>query len=30
MMGTGNFNISLARDQMKDHPFEFGISLLPG
>ena len=30
MMGTGNFNIVLARDQMKDHPFEFGISLLPG
>lgn len=30
MMGTGNFNITLARDQMTDHPFEFGISLLPG
>ena len=30
MMGTGNFNIVLARDQMKDHPFKFGISLLPG
>ncbi|MFL5672100.1 MAG: ABC transporter substrate-binding protein [Chloroflexota bacterium] len=30
MMGTGNFNIVLARDQMKDHPFDFGISLLPG
>jgi multiple sugar transport system substrate-binding protein len=30
MMGTGNFNITSARDQMKDHPFEFGISLLPG
>jgi multiple sugar transport system substrate-binding protein len=30
MMGTGNFNITLARDQMVDHPFEFGISLLPG
>ena len=30
MMGTGNFNITLARDQMKGHPFEFGISLLPG
>ena len=30
MMGTGNFNITLARDQMADHPFEFGISLLPG
>ena len=30
MMGTGNFNIVLARDQMKDHPFQFGISLLPG
>ena len=30
MMGTGNFNIVLARDQMKGHPFEFGISLLPG
>jgi multiple sugar transport system substrate-binding protein len=30
MMGTGNFNITLARDQMKDHPFEFGVSLLPG
>ena len=29
-MGTGNFNISLARDQMKGHEFEFGISLLPG
>jgi len=30
MMGTGNFNIVLARNQMKDHPFQFGISLLPG
>jgi multiple sugar transport system substrate-binding protein len=30
MMGTGNFNIVLARDQMKGHPFEFGITLLPG
>jgi multiple sugar transport system substrate-binding protein len=30
MMRTGNFNIVLARDQMKGHPFEFGISLLPG
>ncbi len=30
MMGTGNFNIVLARDQMKTHPFTFGISLLPG
>src|SRR5262245_12369274 len=30
MMGTGNFNIVLARDQMKAHPFTFGISLLPG
>jgi multiple sugar transport system substrate-binding protein len=33
MMGTGNFNITLARDQMKgppDHTFDFGISLLPG
>ena len=30
MMGTGNFNIVLARDQMKSHPFTFGISLLPG
>jgi multiple sugar transport system substrate-binding protein len=30
MMGTGNFNITLAREQMVDHPFEFGISLLPG
>src|SRR3954451_7499132 len=30
MMGTGNFNIVLARDQMKGHPFQFGISLLPG
>jgi len=30
MMGTGNFNISLARDQMKGHEFDFGISLLPG
>jgi multiple sugar transport system substrate-binding protein len=30
MMGTGNFNITLARDQMKGHEFEFGIGLLPG
>jgi multiple sugar transport system substrate-binding protein len=30
MMGTGNFNITLAKDQMKDHPFEFGITNLPG
>ena len=30
MMGTGNFNIVLARDQMVEHPFDFGISLLPG
>ena len=30
MMGTGNFNIGLAREQMKGHEFEFGISLLPG
>lgn len=33
MMGTGNFNITLARDQMvgpPDHTFDFGISLLPG
>jgi multiple sugar transport system substrate-binding protein len=30
MMGTGNFNITLARDQMKGHEFKFGISLLPG
>lgn len=30
MMGTGNFNITLARDQMAGHEFEFGISLLPG
>src|SRR5262245_22164344 len=30
MMGTGNFNITLARQQMKGHEFEFGISLLPG
>ncbi|HEY6570656.1 MAG TPA: extracellular solute-binding protein [Candidatus Limnocylindrales bacterium] len=30
MMGTGNFNITLANDQMKDHPFEFGITNLPG
>ena len=30
MMGTGNFNIILARDQMVGHEFEFGISLLPG
>ena len=30
MMGTGNFNITLARDQITDHPFDFGISLLPG
>ena len=29
-MGTGNFNITLARDQMKGHEFDFGISLLPG
>jgi multiple sugar transport system substrate-binding protein len=29
-MGTGNFNITLARDQMKGHEFEFGVSLLPG
>ena len=29
-MGTGNFNITLARDQMVGHEFEFGISLLPG
>jgi multiple sugar transport system substrate-binding protein len=32
-MGTGNFNITLARDQMvgpPDHTFDFGISLLPG
>jgi multiple sugar transport system substrate-binding protein len=33
MMGTGNFNITLANDQMKgppDHTFEFGITDLPG
>lgn len=30
LMGTGNFNIVLARDQMKGHEFEFGIGLLPG
>ena len=30
MMGTGNFNITLARDQMKDPDMKFGISLLPG
>ena len=31
MMGTGNFNITLARDQMTDPiTFDFGISLLPG
>jgi multiple sugar transport system substrate-binding protein len=30
MMGTGNFNITLARDQMAGHEFDFGISLLPG
>jgi multiple sugar transport system substrate-binding protein len=33
MMGTGNFNITLARQQMAgppDHTFDFGISLLPG
>ncbi len=30
MMGTGNFNITLASDQMKDHEFEFGIASLPG
>jgi multiple sugar transport system substrate-binding protein len=32
-MGTGNFNITLARNQMvgpPDHSFNFGISLLPG
>ena len=26
MMGTGNFNITLANDQMAGHEFEFGIS----
>ena len=30
MMGTGNFNITLANDQMKGHQFEFGITNLPG
>ena len=30
MMGTGNFNITLANDQMKGHEFEFGIANLPG
>jgi multiple sugar transport system substrate-binding protein len=30
LMGTGNFNIVLARDQMKGHEFDFGIGLLPG
>jgi multiple sugar transport system substrate-binding protein len=33
MMGTGNFNITLANNQMvgpPDHSFEFGISNLPG
>jgi multiple sugar transport system substrate-binding protein len=33
MMGTGNFNITLANDQMKgppDHSFEFGITDLVG
>jgi multiple sugar transport system substrate-binding protein len=33
MMGTGNFNITLANEQMKgppDHSFEYGITNLPG
>ena len=30
MMGTGNFNITLANDQMKGHEFEYGITNLPG
>jgi multiple sugar transport system substrate-binding protein len=33
MMGTGNFNITLANTQMKgppDHTFEYGITNLPG
>ncbi len=33
MMGTGNFNITLANNQMKgppDHTFKFGITDLPG
>jgi multiple sugar transport system substrate-binding protein len=33
MMGTGNFNITLANDQMvgpPDHSFEYGITNLPG
>jgi multiple sugar transport system substrate-binding protein len=30
MMGTGNFNITLANDQMTGHEFEYGIANLPG
>jgi multiple sugar transport system substrate-binding protein len=30
MMGTGNFNITLANDQMAGHEFEYGITNLPG
>ncbi len=30
MMGTGNFNITLANDQMAGHEFEYGIANLPG
>ena len=30
MMGTGNFNITLANEQMKGHEFEYGITNLPG
>ena len=30
MMGTGNFNITLANEQMKGHEFEYGIANLPG
>ena len=30
MMGTGNFNITLANEQMKGHEFEYGIAKLPG
>ena len=30
MMGTGNFNITLANEQMAGHEFEYGIANLPG
>ena len=30
MMGTGNFNITLANEQMAGHEFEYGITNLPG